>query len=105
MIKQFVDDINDFIRDAQQLKRFVSGPIINLPLNESQVARLNGTVHALTGIKDHYIELSKDVVSIVPDGNGNLNVYYPGGDYSTGLNIEEIQAGIQRYYSNKGQLK
>ena len=105
MIQTFVDDIDDYIKDAKQLKKFISGPIINIPLNERQEARLDGTVHTLEGIRDEYIECTRAVVTILPDGNGGLNVHYPDGDVSEGLNIDEIQAGVERYFTTRGLLK
>jgi len=57
MIQTFVDDIETHITDARNLKNFVSGPIISIPLNERQEARLNGIVHALEGIRDKYVDI------------------------------------------------
>jgi hypothetical protein len=105
MIQEFVDDIEAHITDARNLKKFVSGPIISIPLNERQEARIEGIVHALEGIRDKYVDEMQQAVTIMPDGNGGLNVHYPDGDMSEGLDIDEIQAGVERYYTNRGLLK
>jgi hypothetical protein len=105
MIQTFVDDIETYIIDARNLKKFVSGPIISIPLNERQEARIEGIVHALEGIRDKYVDEMQQAVTIMPDGNGGLNVHYPDGDMSEGLDIDEIQAGVERYYTNRGLLK
>jgi len=99
MIQTFVDDIETHITGARNLKNFVSGSIISLPLNES------GIVHALEGIRDKYLDEMQQAVTILPDGHGGLNVHYPDGDVSEGLDIDEIQAGVERYYTNRGLLK
>jgi hypothetical protein len=105
MIQEFVSDIDDFITDAQKLKQFVSGPIINIPLNERQEARLQGTIHTLQGLKDHYIESTRDVVSILPDGKGGLNINFPNGDTTEGVDADEMQAAVERYYRDKGMIE
>jgi len=105
MIQEFVDDIEAHITDARNLKKFVSGPIISIPLNERQEARIEGIVHALEGIRDKYVDEMQQAVTILPDGNGGLNVHYPDGDMSEGLDIDEIQAGVERYFTTRGLLK
>jgi len=54
MIQEFVSDIDDFIADAQKLKQFVSGPIINIPLNERRglmLMRCKQQLRDTTGIR------------------------------------------------------
>jgi len=91
MIQEFVSDIDDYIKDARNLKKFVSGPIISIPLNERQEARLQGTIHTLQGLKDHYIDISSNAVTILPDGKGGLNISFPEGDTTEGVDIDEMQ--------------
>ena len=105
MIQEFVSDIDDFIADAQKLKQFVSGPIINIPLTEWQEAGRQATIHTLQGIRDHYIESARSAVTILPDGEGGLNISFPDGDTTEGVDVDEMQAAVERYYRDKGMIE